>query len=169
MKARNFLIFIGVIFMIIFACEDVIQLNCEDLQEICDGDSLNTPPCDTCDSIYVPPVDSIPEPPDDSIPVPPFDSTDYPDLGENCVSYEGLWICGIDDPDEFDYDLLPGSWRLIRQTTHPSSGGQIDEFFGDSTFFSLILTTNYYYTEVLEGEIISEGTWEIYPELNNQL
>ncbi len=155
--------------MIIFACEDVIQISCEDLEEICNGDSLNLPACDTCDTNYNPLEDSIPKPPIDTIPIPPEDTIDNPGTDDNCVSYEGLWICGIDDPNEFDYDLLPGSWNLIRQTIHPNSGSQIDEYFGDSIVCSLTLTLDYSYTEILDGEIISEGTWEVYPELNNQL
>ena len=168
MKTRNFLIMIGVILMIIFACEDVIKFPYDEFGAIQSENLLDSAVCDTCETISYPPEDSIPGTPSDTTLTNPADTFYYPeDITENCATYQGFWICGMDDSLAFDYSLLPGTWNLVQKTTHADD--QIDEYFGDSIVCDLNITSDFHYSEVLDGEVISEGTWEVYPALNNQL
>jgi hypothetical protein len=155
--------------MIIISCENVFDLieNPDDLATLIDSlpdsssDTIPLPPADTLD-----PIDPV----DTGNVQPPADSNYYPpEVGENCVTYEGLWICGIDEPDYFDYDLLAGFWSLKMEAIHPNEGEHTETYYSDSQSYNLTISEDSTFSEIYNGESVAEGTWEVFPELNNQL
>jgi hypothetical protein len=162
MKTKNFLVFLGVIFMTILACEDVIQL--KDEVAVTDK-SLIDSQVNPADSTVLPPPDTTGN--NDTI---PSDTIVIPGYGPDCDSIGSLWICGVDDPNAFDYSLLIGVWQLRVELIRPDYPNEpTDEYFDEAYAHYLTFNDDNTFSEVFEGTTIQSGTWQSYPDKNNQV
>lgn len=178
MKTLKFLGFMLSVLTILVACEELFDLG-EDADPntldslaavLCPdcSDSLPDGYCPTCgDSTGTPgnPSDSGNTSPD-----PGGGDYYYPsEVGPNCDTLRGLWICGMDDSTYFNYDLLNGEWYLYHILTFRNDASeQQDDYFSKEDNNLLTFTSDQVFSETYKGNT-TIGTWELYPEINNQI